>query len=577
MKSFGFLCGVFLGGVVFAQNALPIPPALTGTIFNLNVQNGVTQFWPSVNTPTYGINGPLLAPTLIINKWDTVTFNVTNNLTGNGNSTTMHWHGLHLPAEDDGGPHQSIAQTTTWSPSFQVLNTAGTFWYHPHGEGKTDLHVSKGLAGMIIVKDSAENALPLPRTYGVDDFPIIIQTKSFDVLNQIAVSSAYDTVPLVNGAIDPYLNAPAQVVRLRVLNGASDRSFMLGFSNNMNFYVIGSDGGLLDSSVSMNRLLLANGERAEILVDLSALLNDSVFLMCYGSEIPNGVMGADSVGDANNQIPDYYSNFLNGADYSLLQILVVAQTATPILSIPAALVPVTPIPEALATINRRFVLDTMAEVFVIPNLAEGPFAINSVFFDMDSVNEIVYLDDIEIWTLRNKTQIAHPFHIHDIQFYILDINGGPVPIHQQGKKDVVLIMPGDSVRFITKFDHFADDSVPYMYHCHLLHHEDDGMMGSFLVIDTVNVRVPEVVPGAMIVDVYPNPASDQISVIASVPNASQGRITVYNSLGEIIFTESSSGNVTSINTANWSSGMYSVMVQFENQVAFRKVIVTQAE
>ncbi len=164
MKNAFLVLSFLICQVAFAQNPLFIPAVISGTTFNLSIQNGTTQFFPSVNTPTYGINGPLLSPTLIMNKWDWVTLNVTNNLTGNGNSTTMHWHGLHVPPMDDGGPHQLIPQNTTWNPSFQVLNTAGTFWYHPHGEGKTDLHVSKGLAGMIIIKDSVEAALTLPRT-----------------------------------------------------------------------------------------------------------------------------------------------------------------------------------------------------------------------------------------------------------------------------------------------------------------------------------------------------------------------------------------------------------------------------
>ena len=569
---------VILSGVLFAQNPLFIPSVLTGTTFNLNIQNGVTQFLPSINTPTYGINGPLLAPTLIVNKWDTVTLNVTNNLTGNGNSTTMHWHGFHVPAIDDGGPHQIIAQNSTWSPSFQILNNAGTYWYHPHGDGKTDLHVSKGLAGMIIVKDSAENALVLPRTYGVDDFPLIIQTKSFDVLNQIAVSTSYDTLPMVNGTVDPYLDAPAQVVRFRVLNGASERSFMLGFSNNMNFQVIASDGGLLDSSVTMNRLLIGNGERYEILVDLSAMLNDTVFLMSYGSEIPRGVMGADSVGDATNQVMDYYSNFLNGLDYNLLQINVGAQTASPVLTIPVALVPLTPIPAANAGVNRLFELDTLSEVFTQPNLAEGPFGINRVFFDMDSVNEVVYLNDTEIWTVYNKTMVAHPFHIHDVQFFILDINGGPVPVHEQGLKDVVLVMPGDSIRFITKFEDFADDSVPYMYHCHILHHEDDGMMGSFIVIDTttsigMNNRVnPEV-------KVYPDPAGDACTISVYSAVQTDATITLYNEFGQkvediYVGPLREGGNTVEFSTSEFSSGFYFLLVNGEVTQSSTKLIIS---
>ncbi len=559
--------------VGFAQNPLFIPAVMNGTTFNLSIQNGTTQFFPSVNTPTYGINGPLLSPTLILNKWDWVTLNVTNNLTGNGNSTTMHWHGLHVPPMDDGGPHQVIPQNTTWSPTFQVLNTAGTFWYHPHGEGKTDLHVSKGLAGMIIIKDSVEAALPLPRTYGVDDFPLIVQSKSFDVLNQIAISTAYDTVPMVNGTINPYLNAPAQVVRLRLLNGASGRSFLFGFSNNMNFHLIATDGGLIDTTLSLNRLLLGTGERAEILVDLAALLNDTVFLMNYGTEIPTGVMGADSVGDANNQIPDYYDNFLNGADFNLLQLNVGAPTGNPVTTIPATLATLSPWPAASATVNRFLEFDTLSGMFMMPNLAEGPFGINRELFHMDSINEIVYINDVEIWTLNNKTQVAHPFHIHDIQFYILDVNGGPVPNYERGQKDVVLVMPGDSVRFITKFTDFADDMVPYMYHCHILHHEDEGMMGSFLVIDSLNPNSAHGHGTATTFSVYPNPASDEITFKLGESNTGSNSVIIYDLLGQIVFTTTSAGRTLSLDTQQWKSGMYVAEVVQGKTTSRQKFIV----
>lgn len=131
------------------------------------------------------------------------------------------------------------------------------FWYHPHGLGKTDLHVAKGLAGFLIVKDSAEAELNLPRTYGVDDFPIVVQTKAFDVLYQVAIATQDDTLVCVNGTVDPYLEAPAQVIRLRLLNGSSMRVYNFGFTNDKEFNLIGADGGLLSNSLPLNRLMLA--------------------------------------------------------------------------------------------------------------------------------------------------------------------------------------------------------------------------------------------------------------------------------------------------------------------------------
>jgi bilirubin oxidase len=299
--------------------------------------------------------------------------NVTNQLTGSGNSTTIHWHGLHVPPEDDGGPHQVINQGATWSPKFKVMNDAGTFWYHPHGFNKTDRHVSKGIAGMIIVKDAQESTLNLPRTYGVDDIPLVIQTKEFDILNQIAIATFMDTLQMVNATINPYQNLPAQVVRLRLLNGASQRTFQLGFSNNMNFSLIGNDGGLLNAPQTMNRIRLANGERAEILLDLSTMLNDTIYLKCYGAELPKGIYGADSVGDAgSNQIIDYYTNNLNGVDFNLLQIRVTATTANPITTIPAVLTTLNPLIPDANTIYRMFEIDTIGGMGITPNLPWVP-------------------------------------------------------------------------------------------------------------------------------------------------------------------------------------------------------------
>ena len=184
MKQLILFCLVlFVSGKISGQNPLFIPPTISGTDFQLNVQPGTVSFWNGINTPSYGVNGNFLAPTLIFNKGDVVTLHVTNNLTNT--ATTMHWHGLHVPAKYDGGPHQVINSGTTWDATYEVKNDAGTFWYHPHDAGKTDLQVSKGLAGLIIVKDNTEASLSLPRTYGEDDFPLIVQSKAFDVLTSL--------------------------------------------------------------------------------------------------------------------------------------------------------------------------------------------------------------------------------------------------------------------------------------------------------------------------------------------------------------------------------------------------------
>jgi blue copper oxidase len=544
-----------------AQESLYIPPVLSGTSFNLNVQAGTTQFFKGVNTPTFGVNGSFLAPTLIINKGDIITLNVTNNLPNS--TTTMHWHGFHVAAVNDGGPHQTIAKGTTWSPSFKMLNAAGTYWYHPHGENKTDIQVSKGIAGLIIVKDTIENALILPRQYGVDDIPLIVQTKAFDILKQIASASMLDTFTVVNGIHNGYFNVPAQVVRLRLLNGASERSFYFAFSNHMNFYQIATDGGLMDAPVKENRLRLSPGERAEVLVNFQPLLGDSVYLMSYGSELPHGIIGADSVGIGADAPHDYYKNPLNGADFKLLKFIIKAPTSNPVTSIPSALTK--NIPWSMNSINatRTLVLapkDTLPET-----LAEGPFTINGLQFNMDSINIKTYLNNTEIWTIDNKTQVAHPIHIHNMHFFITEVNGGPVPEYEQGKKDVVLVMPMQKLKFITKFEDFASP-VPYMYHCHLLHHEDEGMMGSFVVLDTNSSGINKIPTTAF--TVYPNPASNFIHIHKKVNELVIEKIEITDVLGKVVLTldKNDANNLSKINISSFPSGHYFIQLVTESSL-----------
>ncbi|MBI3237472.1 MAG: multicopper oxidase domain-containing protein [Flavobacteriia bacterium] len=516
---------ILLFNSAFSQNPLNIPPVLTGLNFNLNVQAGTQPFYPGNPTPTYGINGAFLSPTIVVNKGDIVTLNVINTLNV---ATTMHWHGLHVAPENDGGPHQSIAAGSTWSPSFEILNNAGTYWYHPHGEGKTELHVGKGLSGLFIVHDPTELSLGLPQTYGVDDIPLIVQTKAFDVLHQIAIADHMDTAIFVNGTLHATTDLPAQVVRLRLLNGSSMRSFYFGFSNNMTFYQIATDGGLVATPNAVTRLLLAPGERSEVLVDLSGMNGQSVDLMSYASEMPVGVFGSPAVGVAPDTMEMYDENFLNGADFQLVEFNIVAQNASPITSIPATLVPYTPFDVADVDVNRMLIFDTITLVpGSVPSLAEGPFGINATTFNMDSINITIPLNSTEVWTLKNNTHIAHPFHIHDVQFNVIEKSGTTPPITEQGWKDVIL------------------------------HHEDDGMMGSFLVIDPF-ASLGENTNNNQLT-AYPNPASGEWKITGNW-NQSTVSIEIVNALGQLLFSQNYSdlkeGETIVLPNSGFESGVY---------------------
>lgn len=454
---------MLMGHFAMGQNPVAIPDTLSGTNFNLHLQTGTTSFYPNTTTHTYGVNGDIFRPTLFLNKGDNVTLNVQNNLP---EVTTIHWHGLHVSPENDGGPHTTIDTGHTWSPHFTVLDHAATYWYHPHLHEHTAEHVTKGIAGFIIVRDADEAQLTLPRTYGVDDFPLVVQSRAFDANHEFIVETALDTLVLVNATKDPYLDVPAQVVRLRLLNGSTERVYNLGLQGNLPFHQIATDGGLLNAPVSLTRLRLVPGERAEILVDLSTQQGNTINLMSFGSELPNGIYGASNPSAMPmGSITNYSNNPLNGSNFNVLQLNVIAPTSNAVTSIPTALVTNTPYASSSSQITRSLTFSPAQ--MGATGMVNGPFEINNASFDMNVINYNIPLNNTEIWSLDNQTGIAHPFHIHDVQFFILDINGATPPANMQGRKDVVLVPAQQTIRFITKFEDFADSTVPYMYHCHV--------------------------------------------------------------------------------------------------------------
>ena len=555
--------------VLTAQNPLLIPATLSGDNIQLNIAESTIPFYSGFNTNTMGVNGAYLGPTLLLNKGDLVTMNVQNSL---NETTTIHWHGMHVSAKNDGGPHTVIPPGTTWSPSFEVLDKAATYWYHPHLHEKTAEHVTKGIAGFIIVRDDEEAALELPRTYGLDDFPIVLQTRAFDAEKQFIVESAMDNVMLVNGTIDPYLEVPAQVIRLRLLNGSTERVYNLGFSNNLNFYQIASDGGLLTASVSLTRLRLAPGERAEILLDLSGLNGQSLYLKSFASELPSGIYGASNPSAMPmGSIQGYTNNDFNGNDFNILQLDIKDPTPDAISSIPIDLVPIDPWLENDSDVTRSLLFQP--QQMGPSGMVNGPFVINGQLFDMSVINITAPLDNTEIWELTNQTAIAHPFHIHDVQFYILDINGSTPPVNMQGRKDVVLVQAFQTVRFITKFEDFADADVPFMYHCHMLTHEDAGMMGQFLVTgnttgttkaDLLNTKV----------SLYPNPATDYLYISVEDENIRLEKLSVFNAIGKLVLQiDDIEPQNHEIDISQFPNGSYFIEINTDQGIIGKKVVL----
>ncbi len=459
--------------------SLPIPERLEGSAFDLDMQVGEREFLPGLLTATKGYNGDYLGPTLVVRSGSDVTLNVTNNIDV---TTTTHWHGMHVPAVMDGGPHQSIEPGETWEASFPVPNRAATYWYHPHphaslGQGaimdpvSTGYQVYEGLAGMLIVEDDLSDMIPLPRSYGRDDIPLILQDRRFHDDGSLMhfpddFNAATDPALrkgghfLVNGVEGAVLDVGAQVVRLRVLNASNARVYNLGFSDDRDFHQVASDGGFLADAVPMSRLVLAPAERAEILVDLGADEGQTLTLASF-----NG-------GNGTTLVPTQLQDEWDTADFDLLEIRVGTATSDGVRTLPDHLTTVARIPDSEAVNSgspRPF------------ELGVNPFEINGKPMDMSIIDERIRLGDTEIWEITNPNMQAHPFHVHGDSFQILSRDGTLPPAHELGWKDVVLLRPFETVRIIKRFDDYADPINPYMFHCHILEHEDVGMMGQFVV------------------------------------------------------------------------------------------------
>ena len=510
-------------------NTMSMPQALYGTTFNLNIHESTKQLVAGNQTITGSINSETFwGPTLFINKGDLVRMNVTNNL---NESTTLHWHGMHLPAVMDGGPHQIIPVGTLWQPYWTVMNQAGTYWYHPHLHEMSKAQMTKGIGGFIIVKDPQETALNLPRTYGVDDFVVALTSRKYTTANQfVNGTDVYGDYMLTNGTPNAQITLPKQIVRLRILNAEIERGYDLGFSDGRSFQIIANDGGLLNAPVTVSRVKLMVGERIEILVNLSTdLTGASIDLNSYNSGQSTGFPGGEPLGTSNA-----FGSLLNNITFPVLHINVGTATATssPITSVPTALANNVYWTASNATVTR-----TMGVTGGGPNPFYFAASNNAtaIPFDLNVINQNVVLNTTEQWTITNNQGFGHAFHLHDVEFKIVARNGvaAQVGTHESGWKDTFYLPRLESVTFVAKFDDFADNDVnhPYMYHCHFAGHEDSGMMGQFLVTGTMgtdyNLLSTEF-------SLFPNPASEKLFVNLKDTSTEIYYVTISTITGRIV-------------------------------------------
>ena len=403
---------------------------------------------PGKETAGYTYNGRVPGPTLEVYEGDKVIVHFRNRLS---EPTTIHWHGLHIPNASDGSPYYPVLPGKDFDYVFTLeRGTAGTYWYHPHPDHVTGKQIAKGLFGSLIVRAHDD---PLPR--GMKEQLIVLSDNRFNPDGSIDMqdpstpqgnidlsNGREGNVLFVNGRVMPTIAIRSgEVQRWRILNASAARVYRLAIPG-QTFLHVANDGGLFERPVEVKEILVANSERVELLVRGTGAPGSSTVLQTlpYDRYVPQ-----TKPGDWN-------------AARDLLTLRYTAETPVKAAPIPAVLRPIPALDTTLATRTRVFV---MQQGFI-----------NGRPHELNRVDSLAKLGDVEIWQVENLVGMDHPFHLHGFQFQVIDRNGVAEPFRSW--KDTVNVPKHSTVRFIVRLSDFAGK---WMYHCHILDHEDHGMMG----------------------------------------------------------------------------------------------------
>ena len=430
------------------ENELIIPPILKSDklegndiYYTIEAQKGQTEIFEGFQTETLGYNSTFLGPVMKLKKGQTAHIKLKNSL---NEETTFHWHGLIIAGEADGGPHDVIQPGEEKEITFDVQQDRATLWFHPHPKGKTAKQVFEGLAGLMYIEDDMDD----PYVHGENDFPLIIQDRTFNDQKQLdyeTVKNADGTMGetlLINGTLNPRLTVNKEKVRLRLLNGSNMRNYTFKLSNNQSFQQIASEGGLLNEPVELTDIQLTPSERAEIVIDFSKIKeNEDVELV---------------MDDGTVLLPFKVKNEENKVQEEIQK------------------------PQNPITITKEEMQKEVSKEIVLFGMMNH-VTINGKKFDPNRIDFTQKKGETEVWEIYNRPDMMggmiHPFHIHGTQFKVISINGEELPENLQGYKDTIAIEPGDRANIAVKFE---EEGV-FMYHCHILEHEDNGMMGQIKV------------------------------------------------------------------------------------------------
>ncbi|MGB7313112.1 MAG: multicopper oxidase family protein [Nodosilinea sp.] len=399
-------------------------------------------------------NGQVPGPRLEAKPGDTVQIHFTNRL---NQPTNLHHHGLHIPPTgtgDDVFLEIPPGESHTYEFQIPANHPAGTFWYHPHYHGLVAEQLFGGLAGLFVVRGDLDE---IPEIKAAQEKFLVLKDFALDRSGHIPnpghmaqMTGRSGDLLTANGQFNPSLEvAQGGLLRLRLLNASSSRFFWLSLEDHP-FYLIATDGGAIAAPVEMNDLVIAPGERAEVLVKADRepgqyrLLNQPV-------DTAQGMMGGGMMGRSPNR----------GTLETVATLTYSGSTDA--LPLPNQLIAIEPLPDPQTV--RQFTLNHGMGMGMV-------FLINGQAFDHSRVDTQVQLNTVEDWEISNTGTMPHPFHVHVNTFQVISRNGQPPPY--AAWKDVVSVSPGERVRIRIPFRDYAGKTV---YHCHVLDHEDRGMMG----------------------------------------------------------------------------------------------------
>ena len=432
---------------------LAAPPVLTGTNITLVAQEADAQILPGAPTRMWTYGGTFPGPTIRRNSGEATYVTLVNSLPITAGSVTLHNHGGHSSPENDGQADTLLvapgaSRVYTYTNLEDGGNERGTLqFYHDHVMDVTARNLWMGMAGLFILDDPAD---PQTLPSGAYDVPLAIMDRAFDSNNQLIYQFSPggvvgDTI-LVNGVVQPYFEVADRKYRFRILNAANFSQYDLELSTGQTMLQIGTESGLLPAPVPRQRILLGPAERADVVIDFAGQLGQNIVL--------NNLAGG-------------------GSTAQIIQFRV-TRDETDGSTVPPALrsLPVMGTP----VLTRTFEYGR----------TEGHWTINGLRYDPNRIDAYPVLGSTEKWILRNLDQSPHVFHLHDVDQVLVSRNGNP-PSPYELFKESWNISGGQTIEVLIKF---SDNLGKYVSHCHLVEHEDDGMMMQFEVVTTAITPSP---------------------------------------------------------------------------------------